>query len=91
MESIEGQGSTFRLVLPVDLRRRRLGKLYVADREDLLLVWLSKLQHNLEEVERISTLEDVDDMLSRGCLDVMLLHSPHVAAFVREKETQGTE
>ena len=72
------------VTLPVDLRRRRLGKLFVFSQEQSLLHWLRQYKDNLEEVERVSTLEEVDDMVSRGCLDVLLVENPEYLAALQE-------
>lgn len=84
LESVVQQGTSVLVTLPVDLRRRRLGKLFVFSQEQSLLHWLRQYKDNLEEVERVSTLEEVDDMVSRGCLDVLLVENPEYLAALQE-------
>ncbi|TNE48915.1 MAG: HAMP domain-containing histidine kinase [Deltaproteobacteria bacterium] len=78
LESEVDQGTSVAVRLPVDLRRRRLGKLFVFSQEQQLWKWIADYKDNLEEIERVSTLEEVSDMVSRGCLDVLLVDHPEL-------------
>lgn len=78
VESGLGRGTTFRVMIPVDLRRRRLGKLFLFANPSLLMEWLTGYQDNLEGIETLSTPREVNDMLADGCLDVLLPQIPEI-------------
>ncbi len=86
VESVVQEGTTIRFFLPIDLRRRRLGKMFVFSEQQQLLQWVREYRDNLEEIERLSSPEEIKDMLSRGCLDLLLFDSPDVSALLRELE-----
>ncbi len=79
VESELGQGTTMRVLLPIDLRRRRKGKLLLFDNFEQIKELLQEKSTNyLQRIEYIHSDANLQDILENGESDIILLNSSQI-------------
>jgi signal transduction histidine kinase len=73
VESELGRGTSMSVTLPVDLRRRRSGRLFVLEQAETLLELVEENIHNFDEIKQIKEASQLHEVFNSGIPDIIVV------------------